>query len=415
MIRDLVENATTAKEWLTASLAVNWAMEQLTDNAVSIYVGQKVMTFIEQPDGSYTAPPGMTASLAKENGLYVMQERHGKRYEFDASLNLAEIEDQHGNTLTFAYNSQTNLQTVTSSFDPVFNFEYTGDLLTRVYDNSSSTREVRYQYDSNNNLTNFVDAAGFDWGVGYDSEHRVKWMKDPEQVTTIQNFYNSIGQVTTRFPPVGMIGISISREPAMFPKTHSATRRPIIWIPKIAPGASSKPTGQEAILYSIVRIMWCSPSHRMVSLMLMVYDIDHNLLSTTNAVGLPEQVVSAFGYDAEHHLRFVTNAVGTAEQTISEYTYTPEHKVDTITVAEGTALEVVTDLDYFSNGLLQQRSEGNGKRVTTFTFDGSGNPDTVASTDAGTIDYLFDLRGDLRKWSWMAKPPSSPTTISASR
>ncbi len=399
VIRDLVENENSAKGWLTASLAVNWAMEQLTENAVSIYVGQKVMTFIEQPDGSYTAPPGMTASLTKEGGLYVMRERHGNRYEFDANLNLAEIEDQHGNTLTFGYNAQTNLQSVTSSFGPAFTFGYTGDLLTSVTDNSSPTRSISYQYDSDNNLTNFVDAAGYSWGVGYDNSHRVKWMKDPEQVTTIQNFYNGIGQITNQISSSGNPwdfhftgSYNISEDPLGNATTYYLDHKDRTWSVEQPNGARSYSVfdGQNHVVQSI------APNGVTNAI---VYDVHHNVLSQTNAVGLPEQIVTTYGYDSEHHLRFVTNAVGTTEQTVTETTYTAEHKVDTVTVAKGTALETVTDYNYNSDGLVDQVSEGNGARVTTYNYDSNsqyGNPKTTSSTDAGTVTTIYDKQGNLK-------------------
>ncbi len=399
VIEDVMNNDQSAKSWLVASLAAQWAVDQLTDNAVSIYIGQKVMTFIEQPDGSYTPPLGMTVSLSKTNGLYVMQERNANTYEFDANLNLSKIIDTYDNELTFAYNTQTNLQTVTSSFGPTMAFEYTGDLLTRVYDNSPASREVRYEYDTNNNLTNFVDAAGFYWGVGYDSEHRVKWMKDPEQVTTIQNFYNSIGQVTNQISSSGndwdfyFTGTkSISEDPLGNQTAYYLDEKARTWSVEQPNGARSYSIfdGQNHVVESV------SPAGVTNA---MVYDIDHNILSTTNAVGLPEQVASTFGYDLEHHLRFTTNAVGTAEQTISEYTYTIEHKVDTVTVAKGTSLARLTDYNYNSDGLVEQVSEGNGKRVTTYNYDSNsqyGHPKTITSTDAGDVVTVFDIQGNIK-------------------
>ncbi|MCF7816573.1 MAG: DUF2380 domain-containing protein [Kiritimatiellales bacterium] len=399
VIEDVMNNDQSAKAWLVASLAAQWAVDQLTDNAVSIYVGSKVMTFIEQPDGSYTPPPGMTTSLAKANGLYVMQERHGNRYEFDVNLNLVEIEDQHGNTLTFGYNAQTNLQAVTSSFGPVLTFGYTGDLLTSVTDNSSPARSISYQYDSANNLTNCVDAAGYNWGVGYDSEHRVKWMKDPELGTTIQNFYNSIGQVTNQISSSGhpwdfyFTGTrNVSEDPLGNQTAYYLDSKARTWSIELPNGARSYSVfdGQNHVVQSV------APNSVTNA---FVYDVNHNLLLTTNAVGLPEQVVSAYGYDSGHHLRFVTNALGTAQQTVTETTYTAEHKVDTVTAAKGTALATVTDYDYTSDGLVQQVSEGDGKRITTFNYDSNsqyGHPKTTTSTDAGTATTIYDIQGNLK-------------------
>ncbi len=401
-IKDLLETENTPKGWLTASLVAQWTMDRLTDNAVSIYIGKKVMTFIEQPDGSYTPPPGMTMSLEKSvvsGESYIMQEQHGNTYVFDDNLNIERVEDPHSNTLAFAYNTQTNLETVTSSFGPEFTFGYTGDLLTSVTDNSSPTRSINYQYDSDNNLTNFVDAATFSWGVGYDSEHRVKWMKDPEQVTTIQNFYNSLGQITNQISSSGndwdfyFSGTrNVSADPLGNQTAYYLDSKDRTWSVEQPNGARSYSVfdGQNHIVQSV------APNGVTNA---VAYDVDHNVLSTTNAVGLPEQVVSSFGYDSNHHLRFTTNAVGTAEQIVTETTYTTEHKVDTVTVAKGTALETVSDYNYTTDGLTQQISEGNGKRVTTYGYDSNsqyGHPKTISSTDAGDVVTIFDIQGNLK-------------------
>ena len=228
---------------------------------------------------------------------------------------------------------------------------------------------------------------------------RVKWMKDPEQITTIQNFYNSLGQITNQVSSSGndwdfyFTGTrNVSEDPLGNQTAYYLDSKDRTWSVEQPNGARSYSVfdGQNHVIESI------APNGVTNA---MVYDVDHNLLATTNAVGLSEQVVSAFGYDAEHHLRFVTNAVGTSEQTVSEYTYTTEHKVDTVTVAKGTALETVTDYNYNADGLVDQVSEGNGKRVTTYTYDSNnqyGHPWKINSTDAGEVVTIYDIQGNLK-------------------
>ena len=393
VLNDLIWNEDNPKGWQTASFVAQWAVDQLIERAVAVHLGMKTLTFVRQPDGSYSSPPGTTWTFSGEPGSFTMQERNGKTYAFNANNQIQTITDPDGNALTFTY-SGTNLQTVASSFGPQFTLGYTGNLLTSVSDNDG--RSVSYQYDSNN-LENFVDAVGKDWGITYDTDHKIKTLVDPEGITTIQNFYNSAGQVTNQISATStpwnfyFTGArNVEEDPYGNQTAYHLDDQQRTWSVEKADGGRSYSLfdGQSHVVQSI------APNGVTNA---VVYDVDHNVLATTNAVGLPEQVVGAFGYDSEHHLRFATNAVGAAEQTVTEYTYTPTHHVDVITEAKGSAVERTTDLDWFSNGLLQQRSEGNGKRITTYTFDGNGNPDTVASTDAGTIDYLYDLRGDMRE------------------
>ncbi len=394
-IKDLIQNEDTAQGWLAASLTANWAMEQLIDNAVSISDGQRVITFVEQPDGSFTPPPGMTVSLTETNGAYTMLERHGNTYAFNTNGLVEIITDPDGNTLSFIYTGGTNLYTVTSSFGPQFTFSYSGGLLDTVSDNNG--RSISYDYDLNNNLTNFVDAEGFDWGVTYDGDHQITSLVDPEEITTIQNFYNAAGQVTNQISPTGKSwnyyftgSRNIGEDPLGNQTIYYIDGQQRTWSVEKADGTRTY-TFQDGQNHVTSTINEAGVTN------IFVYDIDHNLLAQTNAVGMPEQVVSTFSYDAEHHLLFATNAVGTAEQIVTEYTYTPTHHVDVITEAKGSIVERITDLDYWGAGQVKKRTEGNGKRVTDYTYDGSGNPDIVSSTDAGTTDYLYDIQGNMKE------------------
>ncbi len=391
VIADLMENEDTPQGWMAASLVTKWATDQLIENAVSIYLGQKVITFIRQPDGTYTSPPGMAISLTKANGLYVMEERNANTYSFDTNLKLAQIADPDDNTITLSYNSDTNLETVASSFGQAIALGYTDDLLATVSDGTG--RNISYQYDSDDNLTNVVDAAGFSWPIGYDTSHRIKWVKDPEGITTIQNFYNASGLVTNQISASGnqyRLYINGRRnieenplggQTAYFLDDHDRT-----WCVEQADGSRNITVfdGQNHAIASI------TPNGVTNA---FVYDGNHNLLENREAVGSPEERASYYGYDALHRLTAVTNPLGY----VTEYTYTPTHHPDTVIEAKGTMDERETDFDYDSGGLLEKKTEGNGMRVTDYIYDSRGNPDTVISTDAGTVDYLYNARRELEE------------------
>ncbi len=394
-MKDILEYEDSPKGWMSTVLIAKWAMDQLTGNAVSVYLGQKTMTFIEQPDGSFIPPPGMTVSLSETNGAYTMQERHGNTYEFNTNGLIETISDPDNNTLDFNYTGGTNLNYVESSFGPKFTFGYTGGLLASVTDNSTPSRSVSYEYDSSNNLTNFVDAESMDWGITYDSNHKIKTLVDPESITTIQNFYNSAGQVTNQISATSnpwnfyFTGArNVEEDPYGNQTAYYIDGQQRTWSVEKA-GGTRNYTYQDGQNHVATTVNEAGVTNA------FVYDVDHNLLVQTNSAGTSEQVVSAYGYDSAHHLRFVTNAVGTTEEVVTEYAYTGTHHVETITEAKGSAIERETDLDYWGTGLLKKQTEGNGKRVTDFTYDGNGNLDTVVSIDAGTIDYLYDIQGNM--------------------
>ncbi|MDF7826944.1 DUF6531 domain-containing protein [Pontiellaceae bacterium B12227] len=396
-IKDLLLNEDTARGWLAATLTANWAMEQLVDNAVSVNIGQKVITFVEQPDGSFTPPPGMTVSLTEINNAYTMQERHGNTYVFNTNGLIDTISDPYNNTLSFSYTGDTNL-TVISSFGPEFSLEYnTSGLVYRVEDNSIPKRVVEYQYDDFNNLTNFVDTAGKNWGIAYDGDHQIKSLVDPEGITTIQNFYNDAGQVTNQISPSSnpwnyyFTGTrNVGEDPLGNQTAYYIDGQQRTW-------SVEKADGTRTYTFQDGQNHVTSTFNEAGTTNIFVYDVDHNLLAQTNAVGTSVEVVSHYGYDSEHHLRFVTNAMGTTERLITEYAYTDEHAVDYMKTAKGSADEVTTDYTYNGDGLLTTLSEGNGKRITTYSnFDSYGNALTVNSTLAGEVNLTFDIQGNLK-------------------
>jgi len=71
-----------ARFWGIGSLVNKWWMDQLTQNAAAVHWNSKGLSFIKQPDGSYTPPPGMTAQLEKENGIFTLNERFGTEVSF---------------------------------------------------------------------------------------------------------------------------------------------------------------------------------------------------------------------------------------------------------------------------------------------------------------------------------------------
>ncbi len=388
VIKDLLEHEDTAKGWLTAALTANWMMDQLTDNAVTITVGQKGITFIEQPDGSYTAPPGMTVSLTKTNGVYVMSERNSNVYTFNASLRLAEIEDPDGNTLTFAYNAQTNLQSVTSSFGPSMTFSYTSGRLTSVSD--STGRSVEYQYDSSGNLTNFVDAADFEWGIAYgdtNQPHCITALTDPEGITTIQNFYNSATQVTNQvsatsnawnFYFTGTRNVEedpYGNQTAYYIDEHGRT-----WSVEDALTNRSYAyhDGQNHVTNTV--------DARGVT-NIFVFDKNNNLLAQTLAAGTPEQVATHYGYDSLHRLVSLTNALGD----VTRYQYDSEHH---LTSASNDAYRV--NYTHYADGQIHEVTDGRNE-TTEYFYDSTGLVSRIDYPDGSTVSNVWNARGDLLK------------------
>jgi RHS repeat-associated protein len=394
VIADLLDNETGAKDWIAAALVADWTVEQLTQNAVSVYLGSKVLTFVRQPDGSFTAPPGMTVSLSKTNGVYVMQERNASTYTFKTNNLIDTISDPDGNTLTFSYNAQTNLQNVVSIFGPQLTFNYTGGTqLVSVADNSSPARTVQYQYDAKNNLTNFTDAAGKNWGAVYSNTnhpHAITLLRDPENITTIQNFYNDFGQVTNQVSATGQPYDLFITDWRSVEQNPLGQRTTYFYDDKGRTVQTQRADGNRQYTQYDGWDRVTNTINEAGVTNIFVYDTNHNLLSKTAALGTEEENTAAYGYDASNRLICVSNQISGFEFQVSRFEYDTEHHVTKSTDALGNE----TLFEYWPDGRLKKKTEDGG-RITEYTYDTYGNPDTITSTDAGTVNLDCNAIGEM--------------------
>jgi len=399
VLHDLFANEDTAQSWAVSALVANWLIKEITDHSVSIYLGTRALTFNRQPDASFTPPPGMTVSLIQSNPtptttMYIVQERLGNTYTFNTTNRLIKITDPDGNQLTFVYQaSTTNLTSVTStSFNSKkLEFEYNASAgrMSRVKD-YGTVHYADFKYDGSGNLTGVVDVAGEKWGFTYDSGHRLTSLKDPEGITTIQNFYSAQGQVTNQISGTGQpwnFYIADRRAVEVNPLGQKTTyfydRQGRTIAVETADGSKTFTTydGQN---HPILTVDARGVTNR------FEYDGDHNLKKVTEAEGTPEQRITTRVFDSSHRLIAVTNALGLP----TTFAYDGEHHLTNVVDSLGVEARTV----YLANGLPQIMTVvagGQTLATTSNTYDTAGYPDKVSSTDAGTVDYLYDLYGDL--------------------
>jgi len=193
---DLLAGDRSVETWLTTALATKWAMDQLTDNAVTVHTGAMALEFIQLPDGSYTPPPTIHRDLIEKNGKFYLQGVYDGCYTFDGtSGNAEQWEDPNGYKLTFSYDAGV-LKQVASSVGVTLTLDYNGDsLLTSVADHTG--RVVSYTY-TGGELATFTDVLGHPYTYTYDLEHRLTKITRPKGNTVVMNTYDGQGQVITQ-------------------------------------------------------------------------------------------------------------------------------------------------------------------------------------------------------------------------
>ena len=378
---DLLENDLSARGWLTTSLAAKWATDQMIDNAVGIQMGGKSAVYVKLPDGSYNPPPGVTTVLTKSNGVFCLKERMGTQYLFNTNNLVSAWQDADGNALSFAYNAQTNLATVTNGYGRGLSFTYSGATqLTAVAD--SSGRSVSYGY-SAGNLTSYTDAESKVWTYAYDSNHWMRSLANPLAETTATNTYDALGMVVTQKNAAGNAWAffvvpgwrSVEQDPFGGRTTYTFDEQGRQLSSEDALGnRQSKAYDGQGHATNAVDPRGYQTRYQ--------YDANHNLTNIVDALTNS----TAFTYDSQHRLVFVRDALGH----ITQYGYDAEHHVTNVV----DALTNQTATTYRADGLPQTVTGPRGE-TTSYTYDSYGNPATITRTDGGMETLTWNARGDL--------------------
>lgn len=295
---DLMCGEPDVKDWMTSALISKWAMDQLMNNAVSVHLQSEVLTYLKLPDGSYSAPPGITMKLIKDGSLFHLKERFDTRIDFNADNKISSLTDADGNTVTFNY-IEEKLQTIQDDFSHTPTLHYTGDLITSVTD--IANRLVSYYYD-NSDLKSYTDPENKVWGYGYDNNHRMTSLTNPLNITTAVNTYDSLGRVDTQTVP------RQSGESATYNFYFSGFRN-----------IEEDPKGNQTIYYFDHKRRTIGKQNALGHKSVMNYDGQNHIVKTFDS----RKNITTFSYDNHQNLIKTINALGYRWVTCS---ITPRHR-----------------------------------------------------------------------------------------
>ena len=391
VVDDLTSMTNNAKSLTTASLVTKWWTDQLLDNAATVTVDGKALSFCRLPDGTYEPQPGVTATLTGSPTTgFTLEERLGSTWIFSTNGVLDNVEDRSGNTLEFTYTNGTQLVSVANDFGDQIDIEWTGDKITSVSD--SAERTLTYVYSADGCLTGVTDVAGYVWTMSYDTEGNLLSETDPEGIVTVQNTYNGIGQVTNQISASGYNwgfayadGWRSWEEDPLGNRTyHGFTSE----------GRNSWRIDRDGAVHMF---SYDSSGHMVTNIdaigrtHVSVYDNDNHLVRLTEAANTPDARTTSFAYDAQHHLIAKTNALGR----VTHMSYDGSDRLAMMTTPDGVS---VTN-SYDTHGLLTSAKtlnvSGQTIRAISNVYNGNGRVTQSTATDAGTTHYTYDSAGNV--------------------
>ncbi|MFM0176716.1 DUF6531 domain-containing protein, partial [Paraburkholderia sediminicola] len=237
------------------------------------------------------------ASITTSGSNKVLTLRDGRVRQFTmiAGLyRLTRVQDRNGNTVAINRNSTTGAITgITSpngrtlTFASIVGARGT-PLISRITD--PLNRQVNYQYDSQDRLTQVTDAGGGVWKYGWDMKSRLVSVTDPEGNQQIVNTYDDSDRVTAQ---------------------------------KLADGSTF------GFAYTVTdgKITQTDVTDRRGSIRRVMFDANGRVVSNTYPVGQPVAQVQTFTRDANGR---VTNLTSTDRQ----YTYTYDANGNRISEAD---------------------------------------------------------------------------------
>lgn len=431
----------TAAEWVTTALICQWGVDQIKNNAVNITMGGDSIQFIKQPYKAaggadvYSAGAGLSHTLTKNSsGNYVMSERHGRSFTFNADKKIATITDPYGKTMSFTYegNGSARVKTVTDCWGVngrtlTFNYNAAGDRLDSIKDNAfddvlgaATPRTVSFTYSGtspNLRMDSVTDVEGKVSKYQYNGATELRISKVLEAVPNagivgriaIENDYDSFGRVSVQRNE-GVLArswkyfyggyVTIEEKPLATGDTVS--ERVYHYFDSKNRSAGTKDAlgnrsrifydGQDHIVSQI------TPKGEVTSL---VYDSQNNLLETHDPS--PRSEVEFRTYDTQNRLKTIKDRKGK----VTTYTYDSvyPYRVATVSRPFGSGQFVLDQFFYFpansvNAGELQSVIDP-ALNATTFEYDTRGNlskltPPAIPGQPSGIVNMTYFKSGDLQ-------------------
>lgn len=369
------------------------------------------------------APRDIATLTRNSDGTWTFTRVAQQTYTFSSAGQLIGEKDLNGYTTSFAYNTSSQLTTITDPAGRSLAIGWTGATITSVTDaNVTPNRTVSFQYnDSNGNLTDVIDVNGGHTHFVYDANHRMTNMYDPNCLAAgtacnagngVVIHYNSAGKVDWQEDQLGrMTTFAYSGDP-----TSATGGTTLITDPKSnvtadtyqygvltseTKGYGTTQAATTQYTYDAVTATPISKTDPDGRTTFFTVDGSGNQLSTTDPLGRQtlatynslnealtrtdgNDVTTTYSYDTSGNLKMAsTPLVGTTHSKVVAYTYgDPNHPGDVtkMTDPDGFAWQ------YAYDAYGDRTSETDPlNHVTTTCYNADGWKIASYSAKAGTL------------------------------
>jgi YD repeat-containing protein len=312
-------------------------------------------TFTKNIDNSYTSPPGMLATLTKqEDGGYSLVFANHEQFLFDSEGKMISTLDERRRGVYLSYNKNKQLTQIKDSFGITVHVSYGVNNKISEFKVDDS-HYITLAYDTNMHLTtiNFPDQTK--WSFGYNNRYGFLDSITDMRGYTTKFEYNNYGQILAKINAEGKR------------RTYGGTFVDYTGgVRSFAFDSNRRVTSVTDSLGKTVRY---------------TYNADNNLTSVSDANGAMQTQ-----YDSRGNITSVTDALGNKVK----YVFDQMNHL----LSQEDALGRKTRFTYDEQGNVLTIVDPKG-RITGFTYDDKGNTLTFTNPAGRTINYNYDEAGKL--------------------
>lgn len=275
---------------------------------------------------------------------------------------LQSVTDSYGRTLSFTYDANDRLSTVSTpdSLVLTYGFDATNGQLTSVSYNTSPTTTTTYEYNDSVSavaLTDIIDENGNDVA---------SWTYDPNTLQAVSS----------------QQGGSLAANATTFTYNSDGT-------------TTATNANGVADTYSFTTLQGAPK----------VTSISRAATSSTAAA------TESFGYDSNGYLNTKTDWNGNT----TNYTNDSHGQPTQIVEAYGSGVQRTTNITYDSTWVHLPSTITTPGLTRSFTYDSSGNPLTMTDTDTTTNSVPYSTNGQTREWQWTWNGTGEMTSVQLPR
>ncbi|PWG15419.1 hypothetical protein DF268_01010 [Streptomyces sp. V2] len=334
--------------------------------------------FTQQSDGTYTAPAGSTAKLAKTGSDYTLTTLDNTRRVFTSTGQLTSVVDATGQGLTLTYASG-KLASAKDAAGRSTDFTLNADgLLTGV--SLPDTASVSYAY-TNGQLTSVTDPAGKVSTYTYDSGKRLSSYSDPAG-GKVANVYDSAGRITSQTDQNGKTTTFTwdgKRE------SHTTAPDGGVWTDIYSGNVLLQSTDPYGNVVSYDYDRYLRPveiTDQRGNSTTMTYDSAGRMLTRTSPSSLGYS--ESWTYDSAGNITGHTDGRGNK----TTYTYNAANRLTSTTDPAGGK----TSYTYTALGALASVTTPRGK-TTAYAYDAAGNRTSVTTPQGEKTTFAYDKAG----------------------